>query len=167
MRYVLMDRMAKPEEVLVKEDESGEIVRERTPDTDVIALVNVLAHIQVFGRAYSWCLAWGLLFAVPLSVLLSVYLYVFVLIFPPLRRLLSFFFSFDFLPRLLPGTCVQHRRMREALVFLTHLDPDATENVIMEKLSKQSKGKAPRHLIPPLEFHVSFLGHRNNSIDWE
>ena len=33
----MIERMAKPEEVIVVEDENGNIVREAMPDTDVVA----------------------------------------------------------------------------------------------------------------------------------
>ncbi|CAM9165729.1 unnamed protein product [Ectocarpus fasciculatus] len=68
LRHVLIDRMAKPEEVIIVEDENGEIIRERTKDTDVIA---------------------------------------------------------------------QYKTMREALVYLTHLDCDDTEIIMLKKLDVQ------------------------------
>lgn len=68
LRQVMISRMAKPEEVLVVEDENGEIVRETTKDTDAIAL---------------------------------------------------------------------YKSMRETLVYLTHLDTQNTENIMLSKLSAQ------------------------------
>ena len=68
LRTVMISQMAKPEEVLVVEDENGEIVRETTKDTDAIA---------------------------------------------------------------------QYKTMRETLVYLTHLDVEDTENIMLEKLSLQ------------------------------
>lgn len=70
-RQVLISNMAKPEEVLVVEDENGEIVRETTKDTDVIA---------------------------------------------------------------------QYKTMRETLVFLTHLNCDDTESIMLTKLTEQVDG---------------------------
>ena len=71
LRTVMIRRMAKPEEVLIVEDENGEIVRELTKDTEVIA---------------------------------------------------------------------QYKTMREALVYLTHLNYEDTENIMLDKLSNQVNG---------------------------
>lgn len=68
IRLVIITRMAKPEEVLIVEDENGEIVRETTRDTEAIA---------------------------------------------------------------------QYKTMRETLVYLTHLNNEDTETIMLEKLSKQ------------------------------
>ena len=68
VRSVMIQFMAKPEEVLVVEDENGEIVRETTKDTDAIA---------------------------------------------------------------------QYKTMRETLVYLTHLDYDDTENIMLSQLAEQ------------------------------
>ncbi len=76
IRRCVISRMAKPEEVLVVEDENGEIVRELTKDTEAIALYKTmretlvyLTHLnyrgtvtimlerlslQVSGQEYSW-----------------------------------------------------------------------------------------------------------------
>jgi exportin-1 len=45
----MISRMAKPEEVLIVEDENGEIVRETTKDTDTIAL-------YISMKETIWCL---------------------------------------------------------------------------------------------------------------
>lgn len=71
VRLVIISRMAKPEEVLIKEDESGDIVRETTKDTDALA---------------------------------------------------------------------QYKTMREALVYLTHLDYEDTERIMLAKLARQVDG---------------------------
>uniref|UniRef100_A0A7S3NJ13 Importin N-terminal domain-containing protein n=1 Tax=Aureoumbra lagunensis TaxID=44058 RepID=A0A7S3NJ13_9STRA len=71
VRLVMISRMAKPEEVLVVEDENGNIVREMTKDTEAIA---------------------------------------------------------------------QYKTMREALVYLTHLNYDDTESIMLDKLSLQVDG---------------------------
>ena len=70
-RQVMIASMAKPEEVLIVEDENGDIVRETTKDTDVIA---------------------------------------------------------------------QYKTMRETLVFLTHLNCDDTESIMLSKLTEQVDG---------------------------
>jgi len=70
LRYLMISRMTKPEEVLVKIDEHGEVVRETTKDTDAIAL---------------------------------------------------------------------YKEMRDTLVYLTHLDVDDTESIMLQKLSTQSE----------------------------
>uniref|UniRef100_A0A7S3Q1F7 Importin N-terminal domain-containing protein n=1 Tax=Chaetoceros debilis TaxID=122233 RepID=A0A7S3Q1F7_9STRA len=70
-RRVMIANMAKPEEVLIVEDENGDIVRETTKDTDVIA---------------------------------------------------------------------QYKTMRETLVFLTHLNCDDTESIMLSKLTEQVDG---------------------------
>lgn len=70
-RQVMIANMAKPEEVLIVEDENGDIVRETTKDTDVIA---------------------------------------------------------------------QYKTMRETLVFLTHLNCDDTEQIMLTKLTEQVDG---------------------------
>ena len=70
-RQVMISNMAKPEEVLIVEDENGDIVRETTKDTDVIA---------------------------------------------------------------------QYKTMRETLVFLTHLNCDDTESIMLARLTEQVDG---------------------------
>lgn len=71
VRQVMIAKMAKPEEVLIVEDENGDIVRETTKDTDVIA---------------------------------------------------------------------QYKTMRETLVYLTHLNCDDTESIMLSKLTAQVNG---------------------------
>ena len=71
LRIVMIDKMAKPEEVIVVEDDNGEIVREMTKDTEVIA---------------------------------------------------------------------QYKTMREAIVYLTHLNYEDTETIMLEKLDLQVAG---------------------------
>ena len=71
LRVLLVSRMAKPEEVLIVEDENGEIVRETMKDSDAITL---------------------------------------------------------------------YKTMRETLVYLTHLNYDDTENIMLEKLQYQVDG---------------------------
>merc|ERR1712091_833096 len=68
VRQVMIASMAKPEEVLIVEDENGDIVRETTKDTDVIA---------------------------------------------------------------------QYKTMRDTLVYLTHLNCEDTESIMLSKLSDQ------------------------------
>lgn len=48
VRAVMISRMAKPEEVLIVEDENGEIVRETTKDTDAITLYKTMRETLVF-----------------------------------------------------------------------------------------------------------------------
>jgi exportin-1 len=64
----MIGRMAKPEEVLVVEDDNGEIIREVTKDVDAIIL---------------------------------------------------------------------YKTMRETLIYLTHLDPEDTQQIMLEKLNNQ------------------------------
>jgi exportin-1 len=71
VRLALIRRMPKPEEVLIVEDENGEIVRETMKDTDAIVL---------------------------------------------------------------------YKSMRETLIFLTHLDYEDTQNIMLEKLAAQVDG---------------------------
>lgn len=71
LRIIMIDRMAKPEEVIIVEDDNGEIVREQTKDTEVIA---------------------------------------------------------------------QYRTMKETLVYLTHLNYEDTESIMLEKLDLQVAG---------------------------
>jgi exportin-1 len=71
LRIVMIDHMAKPEEVIIVEDDSGGIVREHTKDTEVIA---------------------------------------------------------------------QYKTMREAIVYLTHLNYEDTETIMIEKLEYQVTG---------------------------
>eukprot|EP01042_Synura_sphagnicola_P002216 gene2216-2648_t len=68
LRHVMIDRMAKPEEVIVVEDDNGEIVREMAKDTEVIA---------------------------------------------------------------------QYKTMRETIIYLTHLNYEDTEEIMLEKLDYQ------------------------------
>eukprot|EP01111_Echinosteliopsis_oligospora_P012284 TRINITY_DN4192_c0_g1_i1.p1 TRINITY_DN4192_c0_g1~~TRINITY_DN4192_c0_g1_i1.p1 ORF type:complete len:720 (-),score=154.48 TRINITY_DN4192_c0_g1_i1:1638-3797(-) len=71
VRNVMISRMAKPEEVLIVEDENGEIIREIMKDSDAIIL---------------------------------------------------------------------YKSMKEVLVYLTHLDYEDTQNIMLEKLSAQEDG---------------------------
>jgi exportin-1 len=48
LRYVVIERMVKPEEVLIMEDESGEIVRERMTNTETIALYKSQRDMLVY-----------------------------------------------------------------------------------------------------------------------
>ena len=48
VRKVMVANMAKPEEVLIVEDENGDIVRETTKDTDVIAQYNTMRETLVY-----------------------------------------------------------------------------------------------------------------------
>lgn len=73
VRQVMIANMAKPEEVLIVEDENGDIVRETTKDTDVIA---------------------------------------------------------------------QYKTMRDTLVYLTHLNYEDTETIMLAKLTEQVDGSA-------------------------
>lgn len=73
VRHVMIANMAKPEEVLIVEDENGDIVRETTKDTDVIA---------------------------------------------------------------------QYKTMRDTLVYLTHLNCEDTESIMLAKLTEQVNGTA-------------------------
>ncbi|KAH9322911.1 hypothetical protein KI387_017550, partial [Taxus chinensis] len=72
LRMLMICRMAKPEEVLIVEDENGNIVRETMKDNDVL---------------------------------------------------------------------VQYKIMRETLIYLSHLDPEDTEQHMLKKLSKQLNGE--------------------------
>ncbi|EQC30849.1 hypothetical protein SDRG_11331 [Saprolegnia diclina VS20] len=71
VRVVMISKMVKPSEVLIVEDENGEIVRETTKDTEALS---------------------------------------------------------------------QYKTMHEGLVYLTHLDYDDTENIMLEKLTDQVEG---------------------------
>eukprot|EP00743_Colponemidia_sp_Colp-15_P002924 GILK01003163.1.p1 GENE.GILK01003163.1~~GILK01003163.1.p1 ORF type:complete len:1097 (+),score=141.59 GILK01003163.1:95-3385(+) len=71
VRRVLISRMAKPEEVLIVEDDNGSIIREAHPDTEAINL---------------------------------------------------------------------YKSMREALIYLTHLNPEDIEGIMLEKLNAQVEG---------------------------
>mmetsp|Transcript_64401 Transcript_64401/g.185088 ORF Transcript_64401/g.185088 Transcript_64401/m.185088 type:complete len:1085 (+) Transcript_64401:209-3463(+) len=73
VRQVMIANMAKPEEVLIVEDENGDIVRETTKDTDVIA---------------------------------------------------------------------QYKTMKDTLVYLTHLNCEDTESIMLTKLTEQVDGSA-------------------------
>lgn len=48
MRYIMISRMAKPEEVLVVENENGEVVREFMKDTDAINLYKNMKETLVY-----------------------------------------------------------------------------------------------------------------------
>jgi len=48
LRVVMIERMVKPEEVLVVEDENGEVVREWVRETDTITLYNSMHEVLVF-----------------------------------------------------------------------------------------------------------------------
>ncbi len=48
LRYVMIERMVKPEEVLVVEDENGDVVREYVKETDTITLYNSMHEVLVF-----------------------------------------------------------------------------------------------------------------------
>jgi len=48
LRQVMISRMAKPEEVLIVEDENGELIRETSKDTDAIALYKTMKETLVY-----------------------------------------------------------------------------------------------------------------------
>eukprot|EP01039_Chlorochromonas_danica_P005713 gene5713-6297_t len=48
LRNIMIDRMAKPEEVIIVEDDNGEIVREQTKDTEVIAQYKTMRETMVY-----------------------------------------------------------------------------------------------------------------------
>lgn len=48
LRVVMIDRMVKPEEVLIVEDENGDVVREYVKETDTITLYNSMHEVLVF-----------------------------------------------------------------------------------------------------------------------
>ncbi len=48
LRSVMIDKMVKPEEVLVVEDENGDIVREHVKESDVLAIYTVMRETLVF-----------------------------------------------------------------------------------------------------------------------
>lgn len=48
LRIVMIERMVKPEEVLVVEDENGEVVRDWVKETDTITLYNSMHEVLVF-----------------------------------------------------------------------------------------------------------------------
>jgi len=48
LRLLMMDKMAKPEEVLLVEDENGNVVREEMKDADVVALYKVMREALVY-----------------------------------------------------------------------------------------------------------------------
>jgi exportin-1 len=48
LRVVMIGKMAKPEEVLVVENEVGEIVREELKDTDAITLYKTMRECLVY-----------------------------------------------------------------------------------------------------------------------
>lgn len=48
LRLVMIDRMVKPEEVLIVEDENGEIVRETIKETDTITLYKSMREVLVY-----------------------------------------------------------------------------------------------------------------------
>lgn len=49
LRLLMICRMAKPEEVLIVEDENGNIVRETMKDNDVLVQYKVLTYILYFN----------------------------------------------------------------------------------------------------------------------
>ncbi len=48
VRRVMISKMAKPEEVLVVQDDNGEVVRETTKDTDAIAQYKTMRETLVY-----------------------------------------------------------------------------------------------------------------------
>lgn len=48
LRHVIIDKMAKPEEVIIVEDDNGEIVREMTKDTEVIAQYKTMREVIIY-----------------------------------------------------------------------------------------------------------------------
>ena len=48
LRSVMIDKMVKPEEVLIVEDENGDIVREHVKESDVLAIYSVMRETLVF-----------------------------------------------------------------------------------------------------------------------
>ena len=48
IRYIMISRMAKPEEVLIVQNENGEVVREFMKDTDAISLYKNMRETLVY-----------------------------------------------------------------------------------------------------------------------
>jgi exportin-1 len=48
LRVIVIDRMAKPEEVIIVEDDNGEIVREQTKDTEVLVQYKTMRECIVY-----------------------------------------------------------------------------------------------------------------------
>ncbi|OIR57119.1 MAG: exportin 1 [Amphiamblys sp. WSBS2006] len=48
LRVAMIDRMAKPEEVIIVEDENGEVVRERTTETDALQIYQEMRSVLVY-----------------------------------------------------------------------------------------------------------------------
>ena len=48
LRHVIIDKMARPEEVIIVEDENGDIVRELTKDTEMIAQYKTMREVLVY-----------------------------------------------------------------------------------------------------------------------
>jgi hypothetical protein len=118
VREVMIAHMAKPEEVLIEEDDSGEIVRETTKDTDAIATYKVRRRMvggTAGGRAVDGDGAGQSSPLLPHSLPFPVSL-------PPLPR---------------SPLHVRAQVMKDTLVYLTHLDTVDTENIMLDKLSKQ------------------------------
>ncbi len=55
VRVVMIGRMAKPEEVLIVEDDNGEIVRENTKDVDAIILYKTMRYAHSCFAASVQC----------------------------------------------------------------------------------------------------------------
>lgn len=52
LRLLMICRMAKPEEVLIVEDENGNIVRETMKDNDVLVQYKVMTFLKI----HFWCM---------------------------------------------------------------------------------------------------------------
>ena len=112
---MMISRMAKPEEVLVVENEQGEVVREFMKDTDSINLYkNMRETLGEFDAIF-----WSSL-CIKLSM---VFIYIFCI------RICAFGFG--------PGIAICINNHFSFTVYLTHLDYIDTERIMTEKLHKQ------------------------------
>lgn len=59
LRMLMICRMAKPEEVLIVEDENGNIVRETMKDNDVLVQYKVINHFLLVSEYRLWYIGSG------------------------------------------------------------------------------------------------------------
>ncbi|KAH9607356.1 hypothetical protein KSS87_020127 [Heliosperma pusillum] len=134
LRLLMICRMAKPEEVLIVEDENGNIVRETMKDNDVLVQYKRASGQNGKGRLAPITLLWWDPSLDPrLAGMRSC-------TGPPFSDYCKHETFCNRFPIRKPRSRVM-MIMRETLIYLTHLDHDDTEQQMLRKLSKQLNGE--------------------------
>ncbi|PSS32923.1 Protein EXPORTIN 1A like [Actinidia chinensis var. chinensis] len=139
LRLLMICRMAKPEEVLIVEDENGNIVRETMKDNDVLVQYKMPFAGMIDGIGPQ-LMQRRQLYADPLSKLR---LLMICRMAKPEEVLIVEDENGNIVRETMKDNdvLVQYKAMRETLIYLSHLDHEDTEQQMLKKLSKQLSGE--------------------------